>query len=185
MIRTTGWSLLFVLGLAPTISAQNLQILSIAPAPAQNHVAVGANVVIQFDDTIAAASMTPAALILRGRQGGLLDAGLSGGGTTTVTADPLSDFLPGDVISLTLTTALLSESGHSLARAMMIELAWCWLRFQPHSELSQWFEQRFGPGGKRSRRIGIVALARRLLVALWRYLEHGVVPKGAILTTPR
>jgi hypothetical protein len=116
MIRSTGWSLLFVLGLAPTISAQNLQILSIDPAAAQNHVAVGANVVIQFDDTIAAASLTPAALILRGRQGGLLEAGLSGGGTATVTVDPLSDFLAGDVISLTLTTALLSESGHSLAR---------------------------------------------------------------------
>jgi len=116
MIRNTGWSLLFVLGLAPTISAQNLQIQSIDPAAAQNHVAVGANLVIQFDDTIAAASLTPASLILRGRQGGLLGAGLSGGGTATVTVDPLSDFLPGDVISLTLTTALLSESGHSLVR---------------------------------------------------------------------
>ena len=116
MIRSTGRSLLFVLGLAPAISAQNLQILSINPAAAQNHVAVGANVVVQFDDTIAAASLTPAALILRGRQGGLLDAGFSGGGTATVTVDPASDFLPGDVISLTLTTALLSETGHSLAR---------------------------------------------------------------------
>jgi len=79
----------------------------------------------------------------------------------------------------------IDKAGNRRVRAMMIELAWCWLRFQPHSELSQWFEQRFGPGGKRSRRIGIVALARRLLVALWRYLEHGVVPKGAVLTTPR
>jgi transposase len=68
---------------------------------------------------------------------------------------------------------------------MMIELAWCWLRFQPHSELSKWFEQRFGSGGKRSRRIGIVAVARRLLVALWRFLEHGAVPKGAALMTPK
>ncbi len=64
---------------------------------------------------------------------------------------------------------------------MMIELAWCWLRFQPQSELSQWFERRYGGGTRRSRRVGIVALARKLLVALWRYLDQGVIPEGAIL----
>ena len=61
----------------------------------------------------------------------------------------------------------------------MVELAWSWLRFQPHNKLSGWFRKRFGAGGKRLRRIGIVALARRLLVALWRYLDSGVVPEGA------
>lgn len=61
----------------------------------------------------------------------------------------------------------------------MIELAWCWLRFQPNSALSRWFEERFGAGGRRLRRIGIVALARRLLIALWRYVEFGEVPEGA------
>ena len=63
----------------------------------------------------------------------------------------------------------------------MIELYWLWLRYQPDSALSRWFETHFGKGGKRMRRIGIVALARKLLIALWRYLEHGVLPEGAIL----
>jgi len=63
----------------------------------------------------------------------------------------------------------------------MIELAWSWLRFQPDSELSKWFEKRFGHGSKRMRRIGIVALARKLLVALWKYVEFGEVPEGAVL----
>lgn len=79
----------------------------------------------------------------------------------------------------------IDKAGNRRVRAMMIELAWCWLRFQPQSELSRWFEQRFGGGGKRSRRIGIVALARRLLVALWQFLEKGAPPKGAVLMTPR
>jgi transposase len=63
----------------------------------------------------------------------------------------------------------------------MVELAWSWLRYQPGSALSQWFQKRYGGGGKRQRRIGIVALARRLLVALWRYVDSGVVPEGAEL----
>ena len=64
----------------------------------------------------------------------------------------------------------------------MVELAWLWLQYQPGSELSRWFESRFGhTGSKRSRRIGIVALARKLLVALWRYLHEGVIPAGAVL----
>jgi transposase len=79
----------------------------------------------------------------------------------------------------------IDKAGNRRVRAMMIELAWCWLRYQPRSELARWFERRFGCGGKRARRIGIVALARRLLVALWRYLADGVVPKGAVLMTPR
>lgn len=75
----------------------------------------------------------------------------------------------------------ISKAGNKRVRKLMVELAWLWLRYQPQSQLSQWFETRFGSGGKRMRRIGIVALARKLLVALWRYLEHGVIPQGAVL----
>ena len=64
---------------------------------------------------------------------------------------------------------------------MAIQIAWAWLRWQPQSKLSRWYEQRFGSGSPRLRRIGIVALARKLLVDLWRYLEHGVIPEGAEL----
>jgi transposase len=67
------------------------------------------------------------------------------------------------------------------ARTLLVELAWSWLHYQPESELSQWFTRRFAGGGKRLRRIGIVALARRLAIALWRYLEHGLIPDGARL----
>jgi transposase len=76
----------------------------------------------------------------------------------------------------------IDKAGNPRIRTMAIEIAWCWLRFQPQSELSQWFNRRFANGGKRARRIGIVALARRLLVALWRYVDQGVVPAGAILS---
>jgi transposase len=75
----------------------------------------------------------------------------------------------------------ISKAGNKRIRWLMVELAWSWLRYQPGSALSQWFQKRFGGGGKRQRRIGIVALARRLLVALWRYVEHGVLPEGAEL----
>ena len=64
---------------------------------------------------------------------------------------------------------------------MIIEIAWLWRRFQPKSALSQWYRARFAGGGLRMRRIGIVALARKLLIALWRYLEDGVMPDGARL----
>jgi transposase len=76
----------------------------------------------------------------------------------------------------------IDKSGNPRVRTMAIEIAWCWLRFQPQSELSLWFQQRFGSGGKRARRIGIVALARRLLVALWRFTDQGIVPTGAVLS---
>jgi transposase len=75
----------------------------------------------------------------------------------------------------------IAKAGNRYIRAMAIEIAWGWLRFQPQSELSQWYEARFGQGSSRVRRIGIVALARRLLVELWRYLETGAVPTGAVL----
>ena len=64
---------------------------------------------------------------------------------------------------------------------MAIEIAWGWLRFQPHSQLSKWYQERFGGGGPRMRKVGIVALARKLLIALWRYLDQGVIPEGAEL----
>jgi transposase len=62
---------------------------------------------------------------------------------------------------------------------MTTELAWSWIRYQPERALSGWFRERFGSGGKRLRRIGIVAVARQLLIALWRFLTTGVVPEGA------
>jgi transposase len=73
----------------------------------------------------------------------------------------------------------ISKAGNRRIRIMSIEIAWCWLRYQPQSKLTLWFNKRFAHGGSRMRRIGIVALARRLLVALWRYPETGVVPEGA------
>ena len=74
----------------------------------------------------------------------------------------------------------ISKAGNKRVRRVIIELAWKWLSYQPDSALSLWFKERFGTG-KRSRRIGIVALARKLLVALWHYLEHRAIPKGAVL----
>lgn len=73
----------------------------------------------------------------------------------------------------------ISKAGNRRVKAMMVEIAWLWLRFQPKSALSQWYHRRFAGGGLRVRRIGIVALARRLLIALWRYLADGVIPKDA------
>jgi len=75
----------------------------------------------------------------------------------------------------------ISKAGNRRVRAMMVEIAWLWLRFQPQSALSQWYHRRFAGGGLRMRRIGIVALARRLLIALWRYLADGVIPEHARL----
>jgi transposase len=77
----------------------------------------------------------------------------------------------------------ISKAGNKRIRTLTVELSWLWLRYQPDSGLSQWFEKRFAHGGKRMRRIGIVVLARKLLVALWRYLTHGVIPEGAVLKT--
>jgi transposase len=77
----------------------------------------------------------------------------------------------------------ITKSGNRHVRWMTTELAWSWLRFQPDSALSGWFRQRFGSGGKRLRRIGIVAVARKLLIALWRFLETGALPEGAALKT--
>jgi transposase len=73
----------------------------------------------------------------------------------------------------------ISKAGNRRLRWMMVQLSWCWLQYQPGSELSQWYQRRFGGGNKRVRKIGIVALARKLLVALWKYLETGQPPAGA------
>lgn len=75
----------------------------------------------------------------------------------------------------------ISKSGNKHVRGLMIEIAWCWLKYQPDSALSKWFNERYGRGTSRSRRVGIVALARKLLVALWRFVEHGLVPTDADL----
>jgi transposase len=77
----------------------------------------------------------------------------------------------------------IGKDGSRHIRGSVIELAWAWVRFQPDSQLAQWFEQRFGRGSTRIRKIGIVAVARKLLVALWRFVETGVVPEGAVLKT--
>jgi transposase len=74
----------------------------------------------------------------------------------------------------------IAKSGNRRLRHAMVELAWFWLRHQPGSALSQWFQQRVGQARGRVRRIAIVALARKLLVALWRYVTQGVIPHGAV-----
>jgi transposase len=73
----------------------------------------------------------------------------------------------------------ISKAGNVWVRWIMVELAWSWLRFQPHSPLSRWYHRRFGGGTSRMRRTGIVALGRKLLIALWRYVEDGEVLEGA------
>jgi transposase len=75
----------------------------------------------------------------------------------------------------------ISKAGNRFIRALAIELAWSWLRRQPQSALSKWYKVRFGSGGSRLRRIGIVAMARKLLIALWRYIETDELPEGALL----
>jgi transposase len=75
----------------------------------------------------------------------------------------------------------ISKAGNRPVRGMAIEIAWTWLRYQPESALSLWYNWRFAEGSSRVRRIGIVALARKLLIELWKYLETGAVPEGAYL----
>jgi transposase len=84
----------------------------------------------------------------------------------------------------------ISKQGNRRVRALLIEMAWMWLHHQPHSKLAHWFQERTGAGGKpdrgkRVRRIAVVAVARRLVIALWRFLKNGVVPEGATLTIGR
>jgi transposase len=75
----------------------------------------------------------------------------------------------------------ITKSGNRHVRWMTTELAWSGLRYQPESALSCWFREHYGSGGKRLRRIGIVAVARKLLIALWRFLKTGALPEGAVL----
>ena len=74
-----------------------------------------------------------------------------------------------------------SKAGNARVRWVAVQLAWTWLRLQPRSRLTRWYWERFGHAGPRFRKIGIVALARRLLVDLWRYLKSGTIPEGALM----
>ena len=76
----------------------------------------------------------------------------------------------------------ISKAGNRLARTVMIQVAWMWIKHQPQSPLTKWFHRRTEGQSKRMRRIMVVALARKLAIALWRYLETGFIPEGAILT---
>jgi transposase len=75
----------------------------------------------------------------------------------------------------------ISKAGNRRLRAALVELAWLWLRYQPASRLAEWFRSRTGTAGGRLRKVMIVALARKLLVALWRFCRDGVVPEGALV----
>ena len=77
----------------------------------------------------------------------------------------------------------ISKAGNRWVRTMMVQLAWAWLRHQPDSELSKWWNDRYKNASKAERKKGIVALARKLLVAFWHYLDKGLVPEGARLKT--
>jgi transposase len=78
----------------------------------------------------------------------------------------------------------ISRAGSGHVRAIMIETAWLWVRHQPKSALTQWFVERTAGHSTRVRKIMIVAVARKLAIALWRYVEHGLVPQGATLNVP-
>lgn len=75
----------------------------------------------------------------------------------------------------------ISKAGNRHVRSIAIDLAWIWLRQQPRSQLTGWYNRRFASGSPRLRKIGIIALARKLLIALWRYADFGEIPKGALL----
>jgi transposase len=75
----------------------------------------------------------------------------------------------------------ITRAGNTHVRRLMVQLAWSWVRYQPDSALTQWYQGKFGRGSRRVRRIGIVALARKLLIALWHYVELGEIPEGAIV----
>ena len=78
----------------------------------------------------------------------------------------------------------ISKAGNARVRAMATQIAWRWLTFQPTSALTQWYNRRFAQAGPDARKIGIVAVARRLVIDLWRYLDAGVIPDGAVLKSP-
>jgi transposase len=80
----------------------------------------------------------------------------------------------------TVRDAGISKAGNPRLRAAMVEVAWLWIRYQPDSELTRWYQRRFSQAGRRARKRGIVALARKLLIALWRFSRDGLVPEGAV-----
>ncbi len=75
----------------------------------------------------------------------------------------------------------ISKAGNKHVRVMAVEIGWCWLRHQPESELSKWYVRRYADGGPVAHKIGIVAVARKLLVAFWKYVTADVLPEGAQL----
>ena len=75
----------------------------------------------------------------------------------------------------------ISKAGNRRLRTVMVELAWLWQRYQPGSAQVGWFRQRVGETGRRMRKVMVVAMARRLLIALWRFATQGVVPEGAVM----
>ena len=75
----------------------------------------------------------------------------------------------------------IGKAGNRRVRTVMVELAWLWTRYQPGAAQVRWFRERVGSTGRRARKIMVVALARKLLIALWRFVIDGVVPEGAIL----
>jgi transposase len=77
----------------------------------------------------------------------------------------------------------IAKAGNRHSRALAIEMAWGWRRLQPESALARWDQARFGQGSRRRRRIGLGALARKVLMARWRFLETGALPAGAALNT--
>lgn len=75
----------------------------------------------------------------------------------------------------------ISKAGNKPARTLLVEIAWVWMRHQPGSALTAWYRARYAQNGARSRKVGVVALARKLAIALWHFVEHGVIPSGAVL----
>jgi transposase len=75
----------------------------------------------------------------------------------------------------------ISKAGNKPARTLLVEITWAWMRHQPGSALTAWYRERFAENGARSRKVGIVAMARKLAIALWHFVEHGVIPSGAVL----
>jgi transposase len=76
----------------------------------------------------------------------------------------------------------ISKAGNKPARTLLVEITWAWMRHQPASELTAWYRARFAENGARSRKVGVVAMARKLAIALWHFVEHGVIPSGAVLS---
>ena len=74
----------------------------------------------------------------------------------------------------------ISKAGNKRVRTMAVQIAWCWLTYQRQSALTAWYTARFAHAGPVARKIGIVAVARRLVIDLWRYLDAGITPKGAV-----